>query len=196
MLRAIEGKHLLKGKTVVVIDVSGSMGGELSGKTEMSRMECAASLCILLRELCEDAVFYATAGDDYTCEHKGALVPAHRGFALRDAILASAERLDGGGIFLKQAMDFTRNAEKKADRVIVITDEADTDKKANPDTAAAWGKRNYIINISVEKGGVAFKKFNHINGFSEAVLDYIAATEFVEDFGDFAQALKLLRGQS
>ena len=195
MLRAIEGKHILKGKTVVVIDVSGSMSGRISGKTEMSRMECAASLCILLRELCEDSVFYATAGHDGSCIHKAELVRPHRGFALRDAILASANRLGGGGIFLKQVMDFTRNAEKKADRVIVITDEVDTDNKANPQTADAWGKRNYIINISVEKGGVAFKKFNHINGFSESVLDYIAATEVVEDTGDFAQAMRVLRGQ-
>jgi hypothetical protein len=126
MLRAIEGKHILKGKTVVVIDVSGSMSGRLSGKTEMSRMECAASLCILLRELCEDSVFYATAGYDGSCIHKAELVRPHRGFALRDAILESANRLGGGGIFLKQVMDYTRNAEKKADRVIVITDEADT----------------------------------------------------------------------
>jgi 60 kDa SS-A/Ro ribonucleoprotein len=195
MLRAVEGKKALTGKTVVVIDVSGSMGGRLSGKTEMSRMECAASLCILLRELCEDVVFYATAGHDGSCEHKAELVRPHRGFALRDAILESANRLGGGGIFLKQVMDYTRHAEKKADRVIVITDEADTDKKANPQTADAWGKRNYIINISVEKGGVAFKKFNHINGFSEAVIDYLAATERLEDTGDFAQALKYFQSQ-
>jgi len=193
MLRAVEGKKLLKGKTVVAIDVSGSMGGRLSGKTEMSRMECAASLCILLRELCEEVVFYATAGQDGACIHKAELVRPHRGFALRDAILQAANRLGGGGIFLKKVMDYMRNAEKRADRVIVITDEADTDNKANPQTADAWGKRNYIINISVEKGGIAFKKFNHINGFSESVIDYLGAIEILEETGDFAQALSLFK---
>lgn len=193
MLRAVKGKQPLKGRTVVAIDVSGSMGGMLSGKTEMSRMECAASLCILLRELCEDVVFYATAGHDSSCIHKAELVRPHRGFALRDAILEAAGRLGGGGIFLKQVMDYMKDVEHKADRVIVITDEADTDKKANPATANAWGKRNYIINISVEKGGIAFKKFHHINGFSESVIDYLAASEGLEDTGDFAQALKLLQ---
>jgi 60 kDa SS-A/Ro ribonucleoprotein len=194
MLRAVDGKKPLKGKTVVVVDVSGSMSAGLSGKTEMSRMECAASLCILLRELCEEPVFYATAGHDGTCIHKAALVRAHRGFALRDEILKKAGELGGGGIFLKKVMDFTRDAEHKADRVIVITDEADTDNKANPQTADAWGKKNYIINISVEKGGIAFKKFNHINGFSEAVIDYIAASEAVESTGNFMQAMKMLQG--
>lgn len=192
MLRAVEGKTLLSGKTVVVIDVSGSMGARLSGKSEMSRMECAASLCILLRELCEDVVFYATAGSDGTRIHKTALVRPHRGFALRDEIVAQASKLGGGGIFLKQAMDYTLAAEKKADRVIVITDEQDCDVKCNPNTAEAWGKNNYIINISVEKGGVAYKKFHHINGFSESVIDYIAACENLAEDNGFAKALQLL----
>jgi hypothetical protein len=193
MLRALEGKKLLTGKTVLVIDVSGSMQGSLSGRSEMTRVECAASLAILLRELCEDIVIYATAGHDSSCEHKAALVRPHRGFALRDEIVAQMQKLGGGGIFLKQAMDFTRNEEKSADRVIVITDEADTDKKANPQTADAWGKKNYIINISVEKGGIAFKKFMHVNGFSESVIDYIAASEELDRTNSFAQVLNLFR---
>lgn len=195
MLRAVEGKKLLKGKTVVGIDVSGSMDGKLSGKTEMSRLECAASLCILLRELCEEVVFYATAGHDGSCIHKAALVRPHRGFALRDAIVEQMNQLGGGGIFLTKFMDYAKNAEKRADRVIVITDEQDTDNKINPQTADAWGKRNYIINISAEKNGIAFKKFHHINGFSESVIDYLAATEGLEQTGDFSQALKILQGQ-
>lgn len=195
MLRAVAGKKALTGKTVVVIDVSGSMSGRLSGKSEMTRMECAASMCILLRELCEDVAFYATAGYDETCIHKASLVRPHRGFALRDAIISEANKLGGGGIFLKKAMDYTLDAEKKADRVIVITDEQDTDSKANPQTANAWGKRNYIINISVEKGGVAFKKFTHVNGFSESIIDYLSATEKLEETGDFSQALQYFNAQ-
>ncbi len=194
MLRAIEDKKILKGKTVFILDVSGSMGGRLSGKTEMSRMECGASLAILARELCEDIVIYATAGCDGSMIHKSEMVRPHRGFALRDEILKSASTLGGGGIFLKQVMDYTLKAEKSADRVIVITDEQDTDRKANPDTAVAYGKTNYIINISVEKGGVAFKKFHHINGFSEACFDYIAAHERLEN-SDFASAIKGLKFQ-
>lgn len=179
MLRAVEEKTL-PGKTVVVIDVSGSMGGILSAKSEMNRMECGASLAILLRELCEDVVFYATAGSDGKRVHQTELVRPHRGFALRDEIVNQAAKLGGGGIFLKQVMDYTFQKEKNADRVIVITDEADCDHKCNPDTAVAYGTRNYIINISVEKGGIAYKKFHHINGFSESVLDYISEFEKID----------------
>jgi 60 kDa SS-A/Ro ribonucleoprotein len=192
MLRALDGKKVIKGKTVVGIDVSGSMGAKLSSKSEMNRMECAASLCILLREICEEVVFYATAGHDGSCIHEAALVRPHRGFALRDEIIAKANSLGGGGIFLKQFMGYALKQEKKADRVIVITDEQDTDNKANPQTAEAWGKRNYIINISSELNGVAFSKFNHINGFSEAVFDYLAVSEALEDTGNFRQAMSLL----
>jgi len=190
MLRAVNGVKTLKGKTVVLVDVSGSMDSGLSGKSEMSRIECASSLCILLRELCEDVVFYATAGYDGSCVHKADLVRPHRGFALRDEIIKKKNELGGGGIFLKQAMDYALAKESEADRVIVITDEQDTDKKANPDTANAWGKKNYIINISVEKGGVAYKKFHHINGFSESVIDYIAASEQLDSAGDYNSLIK------
>jgi 60 kDa SS-A/Ro ribonucleoprotein len=181
MLRAIENKKIIMGKTVLVLDVSGSMGAGLSNGSEMSRMECAASLAILARELCEEIVIYATAGSDSSGVHKTALVRSHRGFALRDEIIATALRLGGGGIFLKQAMDYTLAEEKNAERVIVITDEQDTDHKANPQTANNWGRKNYIVNISVNKNGVAFSKFHHVNGFSEAIFDYIAANERLED---------------
>jgi 60 kDa SS-A/Ro ribonucleoprotein len=176
MLRAIE-KNQLKGKTVLIVDVSGSMSGGMSAKSEMSRLEAAASLAILVREMCEDVVIYATGGNDGTRIHKTALVRPHRGFALRDEIVAQMAKLGGGGIFLKQAMDYTFAEEKQADRVIVITDEQDCDHKANPDTANAYGKKNYIINIASYENGIAFKKFSHVNGFSESVLNYIAALE-------------------
>ena len=192
ILRTVEGKKILKGKTVVIIDVSGSMNSALSGKSEMTRMECGASLAILLREQCEDVVFYATAGNDSTRIHRTELVRPHHGFALRDEIVNQASRLGGGGIFLKQVMDYVQDAEKGADRVIIFSDEQDT-SKIDPSTANAWGKKNYIINISVEKGGIAYGKFDHINGFSEAVIDYIAAGEQIENNDDFAQALQLLR---
>lgn len=180
MLRSLKDRLKFKGKTVVLIDVSGSMGGRLSSKSQMSRYECGASLAILLRELCEDVVFYATAGDDSRGIHETERISPHRGFALRDAIVNKASTLGGGGIFLKQCLEYTQNIEKTAERVIVITDEQDTDRKANPSTAPAYGKNNYIINISVEKGGIAFSKFSHINGFSERVFDYIQHLESVK----------------
>ncbi len=67
--------------------------------------------------------------------------------------------------------------EETADRVIVLTDEVDCDKKANPKDAPAFGRSNYIINVASAANGIAYEKFTHVNGWSEAVLRYIQVIE-------------------
>ena len=177
ILKCLSQQVRLPGKTILMVDVSGSMGGRLSRKSEMSRMEVAFGLAILAREMCEDAKIYATAGNDRTMVHATSLVPARRGFALSDAVRREASRLGGGGIFLTQCLEFAREREHETDRIIVLTDEQDCDRKLSPDKAPAFGKHNYIVNISNERNGVAYGKFTHIDGWSEAVLDYIRHSE-------------------
>lgn len=180
MLRCLEQQPKLPGKTVLIVDVSGSMFGygNISAKSEITRVDAACALAMLIREISEEAVVYATAGNDYTRIHKTQKVPARRGFALLDVIQKDMkEKLGGGGIFLKQCMDYVYEEEKTADRVIVFTDEQDCDKKCNPATANAFGKENYLINISVEKNGIGYGKWVHIDGFSEAVVDFIGCYE-------------------
>lgn len=174
MLRCLEGGKKIPGKTVLVVDVSGSMTAALSKNSEVDRLETAYALAILAKEMCEDVAIYATAGSDYARVHKTEIArSARRGFALRDELEGLYKRLGGGGIFLKQVMDFVDEHEKNVDQVIVLTDEQDCDKKCNPSTAKAPGKKNYIINLSSEKNGIAYGKFTHITGWSEKVLDYI-----------------------
>jgi len=182
MYRCIGERDKLPGKTLFIVDVSGSMGGMLSHRTEMSRHDAAAALAIVAREMCEDPVIYATAGNDGTRIHKTSVVPARRGFALRDAIRTQTSQLGGGGIFLKQVIDYVREAEGgEADRIIVITDEQDCDIKHKPSTAKPFGKYNYMLNISVEKNGIGYGQWTHIDGFSEAVLDFILLNEKEND---------------
>ncbi len=177
MLKSFEGREKLPGKTLFIVDVSGSMGGSLSHKSEMNRHDAAAALAIVAREMCEDPVIYATAGNDMTRIHKTSIVPARHGFALKDAIRTQANQLGGGGIFLKQVMDYVKNAEGEADRIIVITDEQDCDIKHKPSTAQPFGRYNYMLNVSVEKNGIGYGQWTHIDGFSEAVLDFILLSE-------------------
>lgn len=184
MFKCLNGMEKLKGKTVLIIDTSGSMNGRLSTKSELSRLEAAAALTILTRELCEEVAVYATAGSDMTRIHQTMLVPSRRGFALRDLFVGHelTNKIGGGGIFLKQCMDYVFEKEQTADRVIVFTDEQDCDIKANPDTANAFGQRNYIINIASNQNGIAYNKnWHHINGFSEAVIQYIQQFEEAEN---------------
>jgi 60 kDa SS-A/Ro ribonucleoprotein len=172
----------LPGKTVLIVDVSGSMygGGTISAKSDITRVEAAGALAAIARESCEDVSIYATAGDDYSRTHKTMLVPPRHGMALVEKFRKQgfAGDLGGGGIFLNQVMDYVYAKEKHADRVIVFTDEQDCDLKCNPANANAFGTRNYIVNVSNNKNGIGYKpNWIHIDGFSEGILRYIYASE-------------------
>lgn len=185
MFKCLESQEKLPGKTILVVDVSGSMSsaGNISENSSVTRLDAACSLAILVREMCEKSSIYATAGSDSSRIHKTSRVASRRGFALRDSILKEMyTTLGGGGIFLKQCLNFIYEEEKTADRIIVITDEQDCDIHGSPSSANAFGKNNYIINISVDKHGIAYDKFIHINSFSESVLEYIKSYESISKF--------------
>lgn len=179
MYRCLEGQAKLPGKTVLIVDTSGSMGARLSARSEMSRMQVAASLAVLSSELCEEPVIYCTAGDDMKRIHATMLIPSRRGFALSDYITGAEvqHKIGGGGIFLAQCMEHVKKEQKAADRIIVLTDEQDCDLKLNPDKADAFGERNYLINVASAKNGIGYRKWLHIDGWSDKVLDYIAKYE-------------------
>ncbi len=183
MFKCLEGHEKLPGKTILIVDVSGSMyGSRVSSKSEMDRAQAACALAILVREVCEEPVIYATAGSDSSRVHKTALVPKRQGFALSDAIYKMCNPLGGGGIFLRQVMDYVKREQTDADRIIVITDEQDCDSgsKGDPKLADAFGDNNYIINVASNSKGIAYEKFLHVNGWSEAILDYINEYEKLE----------------
>jgi len=180
MFKCISESEKLKGKTILVIDVSGSMYNSIiSEKSEITRADAACALAVLAREQCEDVRVYATAGNDYSRVHDTALVPSRHGFALRDVIHDMCEPLGGGGIFLKQVMDYIYQKENSADRVIVITDEQDCSKDSedSPLKANAFGVNNYLINVASAENGIGYDKWVHLNGFSDAVLNYIIEYE-------------------
>ena len=181
LFKALASKEKLPGKTTIIVDVSGSMYilGNVSAKSEMSRIDAACALAALARELCQEVVIYATAGNDATEVHATRLVPARRGFALAEAISKMKEPLGGGGIFLTQVIDYVKEKEKTADRILVITDEQDCDRHSSrsPDNARPFGKHNFILNISGEENGIGYGKWIHIHGWSEAVLDFIRVYE-------------------
>src|SRR5689334_17003033 len=79
MLKCVAGAEKLAGKTVVLVDVSGSMTAPLSQRSEMQRTDAAYGLAVLLREIGEKVAVFSFS--DSLVE-----VPPRRGFALRDAI--------------------------------------------------------------------------------------------------------------
>jgi len=183
--RCVSQADRFSGKTVVIVDVSGSMygSGNISAKSDMSRVHAAGALAAILREVCENVVLYATAGNDETRVHKTQEVPSRRGMALVDVFAKQdfCYSLGAGGIFLVQCMAFVREREKTADRIIVLTDEQDCDHKLQPNQADTFGDRNYLINIASNKNGIGYGKWTHIDGWSEHVIDYIREFERVEE---------------
>lgn len=179
MLESVKTFPKLPGSTLLVVDISGSMSGKLSGRSEMLRMDAAFGISILARELCDDIVIYATAGDDWKREHATGKVPPRRGFALSDAIRSQNDTLGGGGIFMVQCMDHIDSREhREFNRVILFTDEQDCDTKLSPMSAKKLGRFNYVVNVAPERYGVSYGNgWIHIDGFSERVLEYIAVSE-------------------
>ncbi len=181
-LRVCSQAPKLSGKTLVVIDVSGSMyGASVSAKSDMNRAQAACALGAILREVCEEPVIYATAGNDGTRVHQTELVPARRGMALVDAIHGMCRPLGGGGIFLNPVCRFLAERERNVTRMVVITDEQDcaTDAADSPIHAKPLGPggHNYLINVATYQNGIGYGTWTHIDGWSENVVRYIVEVE-------------------
>lgn len=166
MLKCLEGKAKLPGKTALVVDGSGSMFGiPISKKSEIDRFEAAAALAIMAREICENCVAVVFSIDAF-------LVPSRRGFALRDVLYSAAQH---GGTNTQNGI--MRAAKEGYDRIIVITDEQSHQAISNP----LIGTKSYIINIANYQNGIGYGEWVHIDGWSEAVLDYIIEYEKGEE---------------
>ena len=165
MLKGIAGLGGLAGSTGLVVDVSGSMDGKLSKKGETTRMDAAAGVAILLREKAED--FCIATFSDGCVE-----LPPRRGFALRDAIVGSQAH---SGTYLKRALENLREKRewRGLSRIIVITDEQSHDGILD-----AWTPRAYVVNVAPYKYGISYGRgWAHVDGWSERIVDYIAAVE-------------------
>lgn len=179
MLRGFSQVDKLPGYTVFVVDVSGSMGSGISGKSEFNRLDVACAMAMMAEATCERVSIYATAGNDSTRIHQTALVPARRGFGLMETIKAQSNKLGGGGIFTRQCLEYIKTQEKEApDRIIIFSDSQDCDLPGKQ-TPAPFGKRNYIVDVSAHSRGVNYKGIwtAEVSGWSEHFIDYIAALE-------------------
>ena len=154
---AISEMPVLPGKTVVLVDVSGSMSDPLSGKSDMRRVEAAATLASIINGDLRVLVFNSNVTE---------LAP-RRGIAGVDNIV----RHLGGMTALGAAVSHV-NGLKKVDRLIVITDEQSHDRVPDPVAPHA-----YMINVASAKRGVGYGRWVHVDGFSEAVLKFVMEYE-------------------
>lgn len=159
LLASLEEMTPLRGRTIVLVDVSGSMDDKLSGKSDLTRLDAAATLAAII----------PGKVDVYTFSERVVQVPARKGMAGIEAIVRSQPH---GGTALAGAIRAINQMEH--DRLIVITDEQSQDGIAKPVAEHA-----YLINVASARNGVAYGKegWLHLTGFSENVLRYIAAFE-------------------
>jgi len=176
MFKCLAQYPKLKGETVFVLDVSGSMQSKISSKSNYSRMEVGIALAMMAKEMCEGCTIYLTAGNDYAKVHKTSKVENLRGFGLMNKIREPIRGMGGGGIFTRQCMDYIRPLED-ADRVIVFSDSQDCD--SSKELPRPIAKKSYIVDVSSHKNGINYKGVwtAEISGWSEHFLRYIEEIE-------------------
>lgn len=148
----------LPGRTLVLVDVSGSMGQPLSSRSDLTRLDAAAAL---------GAIVPAEQLRVFSFSTSVVEVPPRKGMAGVDAIIRSQPRSMtelGGAVRAMNALTH--------DRLIVITDEQSHSRVPDP-----VARHAYMINVASNRNGVGYGKWTHIDGFSESVLKFITAYE-------------------
>jgi len=148
---------VLSGRTIVLVDVSGSMDARLSAKSDLTRADAAATLASIV------------PGDVrvFSFSERVVEVPARRGMAGVDAVLRSQPH---SGTYLGRAVAHVNGLPH--DRLIVVTDEQSHDPVPPPRAVKA-----YMVNVASARNGVGYGAWTHLDGFSEQVLRFIQAHE-------------------
>jgi hypothetical protein len=134
-------------------------GCKVSSKSDLERFDAATALAMLCAEVCEEV-------EIYTFADTLARVAPRKGFALKDALLASQRP---GGTQLGASL---RELKAKHDRLVVFTDEQSYDRPAAPVCG-----NGYIVNVAAYRNGINHDSWTTVSGFSEAVIDYIRESE-------------------
>ena len=185
MINSYTNLPKLKGKTLFIVDVSGSMGARMSEKSDFSRYDAACAMAMLAANQCEDYEIVCTAGNDYT--HTGAhrnIPYPQKGFGIFEQIREANRNIGYGGIFTRQCLEWCNDKFKgqKFDRIIVFSDSQDCDFPERR-TPKPFGTYNYICDVSAHTKGVNYKGIwdAEISGFSEHFITFIAAMEGIQN---------------
>ena len=164
MFRCLAEVPKLPGKTALLIDHSASMQQAVSAKSEITRFDAAAALAMILRETAERCRVF-------TFSDRMVEVPPRRGFALVQAV---REVINPAYTLLGAAVKKIYEIYPECDRILVVTDEQSADRPPHPQGLG------YIINVGGYQNGIAYGPWISIDGWSEAVLDWVRASEEAE----------------
>lgn len=156
LLEGIKKKEPLPGRTIVLVDCSGSMRGwVVSERSDIDRVTAAATLASIIHG--EEVRVFSFA-------NKVMELPHRMGMAGVDSIIRS----QNGGTNLSGAI--TKMNNYSHNRLIVITDEQDTTGRPIPAPKCEYP---YMINVASARNGVGYGRWIHLDGFSEGIIRFI-----------------------
>lgn len=178
---AVENIPKIHGNTVIAVDVSGSMTGKISAKSDIRCSEIALMLAFISNRICDNAYIYAFDTSLYTLST-----------SKRTGIIASAisTRVNGGGTNMALPFELMIEEKIKADRIIILSDNL-------CNSGISWYTRqpvNVLANKyrkqsgndiwvhAVDLQGYGTQQFhgaktNIIAGWSEKIFDFIQLAE-------------------
>ena len=192
---SVENMERISGRTLIAIDVSGSMGSRISKKSEVRCCDIAALLGAMAARICEDAtVCYFDAAGSWSSMGKTGYTIKHYG--KYDSILdiCKNSRFNGGGTQMDLPMVFALKEDgsrdiKPFDRVIYFSDnECNSYSGVFPQTVqgmvdeyrAKYNRNFWVHGVDMQGYGsqqFCGNGFNLIAGWSESVLPFINLAE-------------------
>lgn len=183
---SIKNIEKLPGKTLILVDVSGSMTGKLSERGETSRVDVAAALGALTKEISDEATIYGFDTRLYEPSRDLNGLPLVRALTIYGGSTAVVECTDTALSKFREA-----HGGKNPDRVIVVTDAQDNSSYMESRyyieyEAARMPKldsktNGYIINVApYKKRGVEYTAnsgWSTVYGWSDSIVKYIASVE-------------------
>ena len=192
---SVANMEIIPGRTLIAIDVSGSMGSRISKNSEVRCCDVASLLGALASRICEDAevCYFDAAGSYSTNGRKGYTVKRYGKF---DSILeiCSGSRFYGGGTQMDLPMIYALEEDgsrdiKPFDRVIYFSDdECNSYSRGLERTVqgladkyrAEYNKDFWVHGVDMQGYGsqqFCGSQFNLIAGWSDSVLPFINLAE-------------------
>ncbi|MBB6098562.1 hypothetical protein HNR42_001996 [Deinobacterium chartae] len=164
----------LEGRTLVLVDVSGSMVSPVAARSEVTRLQAACALGALLGRKPGSEVWA------FASHHEQVLLPPGTPALIGTAHLEETYRRLGGGTYLASALQAALR--RPFDRVVILTDEqaADDAWKVLERYLKRHGhSRAYVVNLAgyAPAATARHPRVHTVGGFSDRLLEWIVALE-------------------
>lgn len=180
-------QEIIKGNTLIILDISGSMSCPIyreGSASIMSRQDLANLLAYSLLRTTEQSMLVLTAGSDGMRQGKHKVIKDAETMSIQDIayeVEIGHRQIGQGGIFTRQCLEWCQgNIQAEFDRIVVISDSTDCDhstkRKAKPFT-----KHSYLLDISQNTDNIIFDSdwSLEINGWSENLPEFICNFETI-----------------